>query len=110
MPDKMEDYFGNSNKWRSRGVIEEKRGFMGDNFGWRSGGVMMAERNCFWGEMTEVKIGGKTGVIYILVQPRAVGGFLSRDCLSIGQKSQTATPNRRQIDLSNPHCSSFRND
>ena len=52
---------------------------MGDVFGWRSRGVIVAERNGFWGEMTEVKIGGKTGVIYILVQPRAVGGFLPRD-------------------------------
>ena len=52
---------------------------MGDIFGWRSRGVIVAERKCFWGELTEVKIGGETGIIYILVQLRAVGGFLSRD-------------------------------
>ena len=52
---------------------------MGDIFGWRSRGVMVAERNCFWEELIEVKIGGETGMIYILVQLRAVGGFLSRD-------------------------------
>ena len=49
---------------------------MGDIFGWRSRGVMVAERNCFWEELIEVKIGGETGIIYILVQLRAVEGFL----------------------------------